>query len=149
MKKIIIFMFILFPILSCSKADNSIVMKKGDPGGETGSKAVIQKVKSVKKIPKSDPFTIRSVSIKKNILSIYVVYSGGYKLHDFELVWNEKRMESLPPQVNLHLIHNAHGDGAEARLKKNLRFNIWYFKKDTIHLYIGKKRFRTIQKGRR
>lgn len=73
---------------------------------------------------KSDPFTMTEVTIDGAVMRIKVNYAGGHKDHDFTLYWSGDVKTSDPPQADLYLKHNAHGDMAEALLMKTLKFNL-------------------------
>ena len=92
---------------------------------------------------KSDPFTLTEASIEGGVLKIGVSYSGGRKDHDFTLYSSGKVKTSAPPQVDLYLKHNAHGDMAEAFIMRTLEFNLAEMSKPaviTIHTDHGGKK---------
>ncbi len=72
----------------------------------------------------TDPASIISAEIQKDILGLTVRYGGGCKDHDFELYWNGIFMESEPPQVLLQLSHNANNDLCRALFTEKLFFNL-------------------------
>ncbi len=73
----------------------------------------------------SDPVTIKSVSLKRNILTIEVSYSGGcVEPHDFRLIGSPMMTKSLPPIRNVQLFHQAKGDNCKALKTEKLQFSI-------------------------
>jgi len=74
--------------------------------------------------PRSDGLTIASVAVEGNQLVVGVRYGGGCEEHDFALYWNGSVFESHPPQVDLFLMHDDHGDACEGLVGKTLRFDV-------------------------
>lgn len=77
-----------------------------------------------------DRYSLTSLEIEDDVLVLNVRYSGGCEQHLFDLVWSGGFLKSLPPQVDLHLIHDANEDGCEALIAKNLRFDLTVFDTD-------------------
>ncbi|MGB1131142.1 MAG: serpin family protein [Haloferula sp.] len=99
----------------------------------------LNKIKDIK----SDPFTLSGVTIEGGVLKIQVSHSGGHKDHDFTLYSTTNVKTSNPPQVDLFLKHDAHGDRAEALLMKKLDFNLADIPKPaviTVHTDHGDKK---------
>ncbi|MBX7093970.1 MAG: hypothetical protein K1X56_04560 [Flavobacteriales bacterium] len=71
-----------------------------------------------------DPFTIDTVTLSGDILSITVSYSGGCKEHQFDLAFNGMYKKSMPVQAAIFLLHENNGDACRALLTKTYRFNI-------------------------
>ena len=71
-----------------------------------------------------DRFKIDSISLKRDILDIYVQFSGGCKDHSFDLYSNKHYMKSLPLQLKLFLTHKNNGDACRKIVKETLHFNI-------------------------
>jgi len=78
---------------------------------------------------KSDPFSVSSVRVEGDVLAVQVRYSGGCEKHDFVLLDTGIATRSIPPQHRLRLVHDAHGDGCEAYLTRDLFFDISPLKK--------------------
>ncbi|MCE3294677.1 MAG: hypothetical protein K0R65_391 [Crocinitomicaceae bacterium] len=73
----------------------------------------------------SDLVTIKSISLKRNILTLEVSYSGGcVEPHDFRLIGSQMLTKSLPPIRNVQLFHNAKGDNCKAMKTEKLQFSI-------------------------
>ena len=62
--------------------------------------------------------------ISSDNLEVVVSYGGGCEVHQFNLCWNGLVMESLPPQVNLSLIHEDNNDSCLAMLTEQLSFDL-------------------------
>jgi len=71
-----------------------------------------------------DPFTINSVTLDHNLLTISVTYGGGCEDHDFALIASELWALSNPPQVGIVLSHDAHHDLCKALITKVLTFDL-------------------------
>lgn len=69
-------------------------------------------------------YTVDSMSMNKNILSVFVTYSGGCKEHTFELLSNGMYAKSLPPQVSVVLKHTNNGDNCRELVMKELKFDV-------------------------
>ena len=69
-------------------------------------------------------YTVDSISIKENILSVFVSYSGGCKEHAFELLSNGMYAKSLPPQISVVLKHTNNGDNCRELVMKELKFDV-------------------------
>jgi hypothetical protein len=72
----------------------------------------------------NDAAKITAVSLEKNVLKIQTAYQGGCQEHIFELyAWTGFLMSS-PPQGELHLSHDAHGDICTETIEKLLSFDL-------------------------
>jgi hypothetical protein len=92
---------------------------------------------------KGAAYTIDSISIAGDILSVFVNYSGGCKEHSFDLYSNKMYGKSLPPQLSLCLKHAGADDACRELIMKELKFNVSNLKypgKTTLILKIGDKR---------
>lgn len=81
-------------------------------------------VDSEYKARETDGFSIKSSSLRGDIMTITVSYSGGCEEHVFELYSTNLYMKSLPPQLNLELEHDANGDACRAMITRELKFDI-------------------------
>ena len=68
----------------------------------------------------NSPFEITEATISGDIFEIAVRYGGGCAEHQFEIYWNSRYLESEPPQVDLHLVHNDNDDSCEALLRNSI-----------------------------
>jgi hypothetical protein len=84
----------------------------------------------------ADPLTVTGVSVAVNTLTIEVGYSGGCEEHSIDLYTDKLLLESDPPQINLWLSHNAHGDMCEAYISQSLRFDLTSLEVDVNSLYL-------------
>ena len=71
-----------------------------------------------------DPFTINSVLLHGNLLTINVTYGGGCEDHDFALIASEFWELTYPPQLGIVLSHDAHHDMCKALITKVLTFDL-------------------------
>lgn len=73
---------------------------------------------------RNDPYQLQEVTLKGDVLCATVEYGGGCEQHDFHLLVDEAIMESYPPQVNVMLTHNDHGDMCDALLTSTVGFDL-------------------------
>lgn len=73
---------------------------------------------------KGNPFNILDFRIDGDSALITVSYAGGCNKHTFEIIWSETYAESYPPQTNLLVIHDAHGDACKALITETLSFDL-------------------------
>lgn len=71
-----------------------------------------------------DPFHIDSVYVNGDLLHVFVSYGGGCQEHDFSLYSTNGIYLSLPPQGDVYLGHDGHGDMCEAYLSEELIFDL-------------------------
>jgi hypothetical protein len=72
----------------------------------------------------TDTARITAITLVKNILKIHVVYQGGCQEHSFELNAWTGFLLSNPPQGELYLSHDAHGDICTEAIEKLLWFDL-------------------------
>ncbi len=72
----------------------------------------------------SDPITIDTIEIRRNIMYIDVTYSGGCEEHDFKVIGSNAIAKSMPAIRSVQLIHNANGDSCRALKKVKLEVYI-------------------------
>jgi hypothetical protein len=72
----------------------------------------------------NDATKITAVSLEKNVLKIQVVYQSGCQEHTFELYAWTGFLLSNPPQGELYLSHDAHGDICTETIEKLLSFDL-------------------------
>lgn len=72
----------------------------------------------------SSMFNITNAFIFEDILHVTVRYGGGCKKHDFKLLWDGAILKSIPPKVNLYIIHNDRGDTCRALITEELQFRL-------------------------
>ena len=71
-----------------------------------------------------DNYQLKNLAIDGSNLILDISYSGGCEDHVFNLIWTGKYVETLPPQVDLYLVHNANNDNCEAYFSKQLKFDL-------------------------
>lgn len=69
-------------------------------------------------------FTVEGALIKNDSLIVSVAYSGGCEAHQFELYTNGLMAKSLPPQLNLTLVHTSKQDNCRNLIRSNQSFSI-------------------------
>ena len=67
---------------------------------------------------------IISTTISSDVFVLVTQYGGGCTHHDFKLFGSKLFLESLPPQVEIVLSHNANGDQCKALITDSLRFSL-------------------------
>lgn len=72
----------------------------------------------------SNPISGLSASINGDCIELKVTYSGGCKAHRFDLEWNGAHAESMPPQVNLNLVHSNGGDICRELKNEKLSYDL-------------------------
>lgn len=72
----------------------------------------------------SDPITIDTIEIRRNIMYIDVTYSGGCEEHDFQVIGSNVTAKSMPAIRSVQLIHKANGDSCKALKKVKLEVYI-------------------------
>ncbi|MEI6489451.1 MAG: hypothetical protein WCP52_10840 [Bacteroidota bacterium] len=128
-----------------TKTDNNKPISNASTGDET--KAVVIDA-SMDVSSTGAMYTIDSMKITGNILSIMVNYSGGCKTHEWELISNGLFEKSLPPKVAVCLKHKNNGDACRELVTKELKFNIAKLKSPnskTVIVKIGDKQIRYTQ----
>lgn len=71
-----------------------------------------------------DPLTILTAVVDGDSIDLRVRYGGGCVEHDFRLLAGRAIMESEPPQADIRLSHDAHGDLCRALITRDLRFDL-------------------------
>lgn len=74
--------------------------------------------------PTGDDFTATSAEINGDTLFLDVEHSGGCAPHTYESWWNGAWMLSLPVQMNLDIVHDAHGDLCRALIFNTLALDL-------------------------
>lgn len=73
---------------------------------------------------KSDDYTINSIEIKGNVMTLDVSYSGGCTEHSFAMTGSQVISKSLPPIRSIQLIHNANGETCRELKSTKVSVNI-------------------------
>jgi hypothetical protein len=129
-------MKILLPLLFIAVLGSSCANKKKAAENTAPVNATVQaeqgQEETVKSIEfpetlegdKGDDYTINSVEVIGNQLSVSVTYGGGCKEHEFELLGDRRIMKSMPPQMNVVLKHNANQDMCRALITTTVVFDL-------------------------
>jgi hypothetical protein len=126
---------ILFLNISCSNSDdgNSPTLDNSDQGQ---NEVLIAKLRinedvfntintnRTNKIRKGEAYSINNVKRVGDFLQINLSYSGGCKIHDFEIIWDGIVYTDEPCHMNLLLIHNANNDTCEALITRTIVVNL-------------------------
>jgi hypothetical protein len=72
----------------------------------------------------TDPARVTGAFVSGKGLVIDLQYSGGCRTHRFGIFTDGLEGLSIPPFVNLFLVHDAGGDACEAALTRRLRVNL-------------------------
>lgn len=72
----------------------------------------------------SNPISGLVASVNGDCIALKVSYSGGCKPHRFDLEWNGVHAESMPPQVNLNLVHDNGGDSCRELKNEKLEYDL-------------------------
>lgn len=83
----------------------------------------IQIVESGEIDSSTDPYIVQSLKIQDSILEIEVCF-GGCAEHDWKLVTSRRYKKSLPPQLDIYLIHDQHDDPCKRQDCQTLYFDI-------------------------
>ncbi|MFK7784456.1 MAG: hypothetical protein AB8B56_05025 [Crocinitomicaceae bacterium] len=103
----------------------SCITPKDGSSKSTDEKTVhkIETVDSIEGDSLTDPYTIQEVKVEGDNLIIEVCY-GGCAEHDWKLVTTKRYKKSLPPQLDLLLIHDLHNDPCKKRDCTTLYFDL-------------------------
>lgn len=139
MKKILIkflpLIVIVFLNISCGNSDdgNSLTYDGADPGQNEVLVAKLRINEDVfntinanrtNKIRKGEAYSINNVKRVGDFLQFNLSYSGGCKIHDFEIIWDGIVYTDEPCHMNLLLIHNANNDTCEALITRTIVVNL-------------------------
>lgn len=72
----------------------------------------------------TDDYNLDTMWMVKDTLFLKVQYSGGCEDHEFELMSNGAYAKSMPPQMTLHLEHDANNDMCRAMITEELKFDL-------------------------
>src|SRR5690606_15927439 len=72
----------------------------------------------------SDPYKLLSANIKGDFLEIEVEYSGGCRVHSFQLLGDSEFTKDDPTKINVFLIHEDNDDPCDALQRETLRYNL-------------------------
>ena len=97
--------------------------KINSPANDNNIKHIIIDTKA-NMLDTGDAYTIDSIKLNKDILSLFVNYSGGCQQHSFELYNNGISTHSLPPQTSISLKHIGNKDMCRQLISEEVKFNI-------------------------
>lgn len=126
---IAIAMLAMLTSAACKSKQNTAA-QNGDSVSESTKTTMADTIPSIQVDPEFTPprendlFTINKVWMEGDQLVINVSYSGGCEDHDFSLHSNGMYMKSMPPKLNILLVHNANGDACRSLLERTYRFDM-------------------------
>lgn len=85
----------------------------------------------------SDTYQISSYSALSSSVTFSIFHGGGCKDHEYMLVADNQFEESVPPQIDMRVIHNANGDTCELGMQKELTFDLSPLRKKFVDAYPG------------
>jgi hypothetical protein len=143
--KLLPLIVIVFLNISCSKSDDGNIPYASD-GANPGQNEVLNaklrinedvfntiNTNRTNKITKGEAYSINNVKRVGDFLQINLSYSGGCKLHDFEIIWDGIVYTDEPCHMNLLLIHNANNDTCEALITGTIVVNLEELIGDVIY----------------
>ena len=113
----------LFLAIGCDRMEMSDIGKDDDIVDDVGNIGTVV-FGSTTDAWGTDAYTINAATIKDDILSVDVSYSGGCETHAFTLVAEEQFLESFPVQLRVSLAHNANSDTCEALITEHHHFDL-------------------------
>ncbi len=125
------FLFIIiavFSIISCSDNQddfdltsliNSNLVLQLDKG-------IFDKINNNRKsnISEGDNYTIKESKRERDNLQIVLEYSGGCKVHTYEIIWDGIIYSDDPCKINLLLIHRGNFDNCEALITDTINIDL-------------------------
>lgn len=122
--KIAVIVIISFAISSClcSQKTNSSEMNDNKKSSKIEIKEMFINKDYV--LPEKLDYTINSINIDGDILTIDINYKGGCGEHNFELMFNEMYAKSLPVIAGLFLSHTTINENCQKDINKILKYNI-------------------------
>lgn len=114
-------------VLSCHRHHSAVMDKNADQTISHYFDAQVQQPLPIVELADARPedtFELQSARIVGDTLLVDVAFSGGCKEHSFEMSTNKQWLKSLPPQINLNLIHRANSDDCRSMLMGTLRFDL-------------------------
>lgn len=115
---------LFFSALSCVSEKEVVSEKNDSTPVSTINQKKINKATIGEKSSVSNPIQITSVSINGNIMTIEVSYSGGCKLHEFQVIGSSMIAKSMPPIRSMQLIHTSNGDECKKLINETLTIDV-------------------------
>ncbi len=85
----------------------------------------------------SDDVTVEFAYISDDTLTLELSHAGGCETHDYAVCYEQGWLESDPIQIELKLIHDAHGDSCEALLTASPTFSLLDLQERYTEIYDG------------
>lgn len=120
--KSISLIFIISVLLSCGAEKPAVTGDTSDSTAKPGEMKITAIIGEKSKT--SDPFTISSVSVDGNTMTIEVTYSGGCKDHSFQMTGSSMIAKSLPPIRTIQLTHASGGDECKKMIIQQIKVDV-------------------------
>lgn len=90
------------------------------------NKSVFDKIDNNRKnnISEGDNYTIKESKREGDNLQVILEYSGGCKVHTFEIIWDGIVYTDNPCKINLLLIHRGNFDNCEALITDTINIDL-------------------------
>ncbi|MGA3243992.1 MAG: hypothetical protein ABSE41_05195 [Bacteroidota bacterium] len=116
----IVFFFVFIPLMGCSRLNPTDSPIQND----TTHTAIIMVDDLSSAGLATDNAQIKSAFTSSDVLTIVEQHGGGCAVHEFKLFGSKLFFDSLPPQADIVLSHNAHGDLCKALITDTLWFSL-------------------------
>ena len=145
MKKLGMLLMFAVALIACKSSKKSgeekvAVIQQDSTSLESLSRDTIQDIFVNSAFVKSDSLMsslkINGARINGDVLAIDVQYSGGCEEHEFDMYFTGNYMKSLPPQVQLFLVHENNGDMCRKLIMKTLYFSLKNIQTKEKELYV-------------
>jgi hypothetical protein len=124
--------FILFIFFSCSNSDESVAFDEFS-SNLSASNVILRINKTffdeinnnrINNISEGDFIKVNSGKKNGDFIELSVSYSGGCKLHNFEIIWDGVVYTNNPCNMNFLLVHNSNNDSCEAYVTETIIINL-------------------------
>lgn len=130
--KFLMLFFVIALFSGCSNSDDAVADDQFTTTANASNvilrinKTVFDTLNSNRVLNISEGDEIKINSGKKNgdFLELSVSYSGGCKLHNFEIIWDGVVYTNNPCNLNLLLIHSESNDTCEAYITETILVNL-------------------------
>lgn len=128
MKSFLFIIIATFSFMSCSNSQDGI-----DLTSPINNNIILQLNKNIydeidinrkNNISEGDDFTIKDSKREGDNLQFILEYSGGCKVHTFEIIWDGIVYTDDPCKINLLLIHRGNFDNCEALITDTININL-------------------------
>lgn len=93
------------------------------PGGDTDDSGTGEGL-AICESAHDDPYTVNSVTLSGDVVSVDVSYGGGCETHDWDRCWDGMFAESYPVQATVTLGHDGHDDACDAWISETIEIDL-------------------------